>query len=240
VAAPEATQTNWGSVADWVAGVATFLAVLVALFKDQFLQWWRRPVLKASLRPGPPDCARTMIAYQAQGVVPSTLSANAYYLRLWIENAGRSRADKVQVFAAKLLKKATAGGAFEPVSGFLPMNLRWSHSQGAPEVYADGISPKMGKHCDLAHIIDPAFRVAVGEDHPDALPAQTVLALELEVLPNTGSHLIPPGEYRLTLQIAAANCEPSSATVALNITGHWYIDEKRMFSDGIGLQVTPH
>lgn len=78
---------------------------------------------------------------------------NCYYFRLWVDNHGKTRAERVQVFATKL-HRLGADGKFVEDKHFLPLNLRWSHSEDHPEVFAEGISPHMGKHCDLGRIID--------------------------------------------------------------------------------------
>lgn len=145
------------------------------------------------------------------------------------------------MFAQKLLRR-TADGSFVEDHHFLPMNLRWAHAHargpnGGPEVYADGISPGMGKHCDLGHVIDPANRVDCKEDIPGLAPTSPLFALDLEFPPNTGSHLLAPGAYQLELKIAAANAAPVTKRLEITVTENWYPDEQRMFRDGIGLRV---
>ena len=119
------------------------------------------------------------------------------------------------------------------------MNLRWALSQpasGVPEIFASGISPHMGKHCDLGHIIDPKLRAIIGENLPNISESQAILVLDLEVPPSSLSHLISQGQYRLELKIAAANSTPVTKTTEINLTGQWYAAENKMFSDGIGLK----
>lgn len=225
---------DWGSVAQWVAGGATFLAVIVALLKEEIVRLWRRPELAASIKLGPPDSHKTYFTYQVlQQQMLIQKKAECYYFRLWIENKGKTRGEKVQVFAAELSKRI-ADGTFRPVDDFLPMNLRWSHTH---EIFAEGISPPIGKHCDLGHITVPDALVELQEDHPDAPPGTTVLALDLEAKPNTKSHLVPSGTYRLTLRIAGANCSPVTMTLEITITGDWYDDQPRMFRDGVGIRM---
>jgi hypothetical protein len=145
----------------------------------------------------------------------------------------------VQVFAAKLSRQQD-DGSFKEVESFFPMNLRWAHGQqrpSGPEIFAQGISPKMGKACDLGHVVDPASRKEIREDLPDIPPQETILALDLETKPNTGSHLIPPGIYRLELTVAAANSAPVTKTLELKVTGRWFDDERSMFTDGVGVRV---
>jgi hypothetical protein len=120
------------------------------------------------------------------------------------------------------------------VNNFQPMNLRWSHTH---EIFADLISPPIGRHCDLGRISIPDSLVELQEDHPDAPPGRTVLALELEAKPNTKSHLLPPGKYELTLRIAGANCSAITMRLEITVTGDLYDDEERMFRDGVGIRM---
>ena len=117
---------------------------------------------EALARVTPPDCYKTQLRYSRPGPgdnvqIPGFGKwhvANCYYFRLWVDNHGKTRAERVQVFAAKL-HRLGADGKFVEDKHFLPLNLRWSHSEDHPEVFAEGISPYMGKHCDLGRIIDP-------------------------------------------------------------------------------------
>ncbi len=229
-----ASSIDWGNVAQWTAAVATLLAVIVALFKEEFTSLWRRPKLAATIKLSPPDSTKTpvIITYPRHQEPPKTKEAISYYFRLWIKNDGKVRAEKVQVFAEKLRRKA-ADGTFLPVEGFMPMNLRWTHSG---EIFTEGISPLMGKHCDLGHISHPADLIDLQEDHPDAW-GKTVLALELEAKPLTKSHLVEPGKYKLTLKIAGSNCKPVTTTLEITLTGDWHDDAGKMFRDGIAIKV---
>src|SRR5258708_139782 len=121
------------------------------------------------------------------------------------------------------------------------MNLVWSHPKPAPagpEVFAEGISPGMGKHCDIGHIVDPSSKKDLGE-HLDRVPDNVpVLALEVEFRSSTLSHLVPPGEYQLHLKIAASNCAPRAVMVHLVLKGEWFSDEMDMFEKSVGVTVT--
>ncbi len=228
-----------GTLAQWAAASATFLAVLVALFKDEILRRWRKPKLTISIALRSPDCHKTTLDYTVQRTALIYGSAECYYLRLWIGNTGQTRAEQVQVFAAKLFRR-NADGSFKQVESFLPMNLRWSQGQQgsrAPEIFADGISPQMGKHCDLGRVVDPEHHANLGEVLPNVDAGNSILALDLEIIPNTKSHLIPPGVYQLHLRVAAANCAPIKKVIELTITGKWLADQNQMFSDGLGIAV---
>lgn len=228
----------WGTVGQWVAAIGTTCAVVVALFRDEALRRWRRPKLFVIAELKPPHCHKTSLGpYQVQRTALSIVVSACYYLRLWVENRGKTRAERVQVFVARVSRKI-ADGSYSENTSFLPMNLRWSHGlpDGRHEIYAEGISPQMGKHCDLARIIDPANRKDVGDDIRGLANDATVLALELEVMPNTGSHLLAPGQYRIELHVAAANCAPSIRMLELTVTGKWSVEEEVMFREGIGMR----
>ncbi|MCZ7564778.1 MAG: hypothetical protein M5U08_14150 [Burkholderiales bacterium] len=225
-----------GTLGEWAGAVATFLVVLVALFKDEYLRWRRKPRLRIRIILGPPDCHRTTISAVVYKTAPTHISAACYYLRLWVDNVGRTRAERVQVYAEKLRRKS-ADGIFREVETFNPMNLRWAHAgSDHPEIFAEGISPRMGKHCDLGHVIDPKHRKDFGENLPDVEPDKTILSLDLEMAPATLGHLVPPGVYELQLRVAAANCLPVTHTIELTITGNWFADQAKMFSDGLGIK----
>ncbi len=222
---------NSSETAAWTGKIVTFLAVLVALFKEDLRVLWRRPKLVSAINLSAPDCHKTELSFlhiTSQVVEKSP----CYYFRVWIRNNGNLRAEQVQVFAARLLRKH-ADGNFKEDRQFLPMNLRWSHSH---EIFADGISPKMGKHCDLGYIMHPSKAAKAGNTLPNVPTGKAIMSLDLEVKPNTMSHLLSPGVYQLELRVAAANLTPVLMILELTLTGDWYDDESQMFSHGIGLR----
>ncbi len=186
---------NWSDAAVWTGSIATLLAVIVALIKEDIVKIWRRPKLQARIKLSAPDCHKTVMTLYDKNTGVVIDSADCYYFRLWIVNSGNQRAEKVQVFVNKLFRRH-ADGTFVEDKSFLPMNLRWSHSQPpplGPDIFADGISPEMGRHCDLGHILDPKKRNKFGINLSGVTEDKTILEFDLEIAPNTLSHLIPPG-----------------------------------------------
>src|SRR5262249_38145793 len=120
------------------------------------------------------------------------------------------------------------------VNDFPPMNLRWSN---LGQIFFPRISPEMGKHCDLGHIVDPQRRHLV-QEHNTRLGLSDQLAFDLMVAPNHRGHIIGPGEYRLKLIIAADNAHPRRWIIEISLRGLWDADEERMLRDGIGITVT--
>jgi hypothetical protein len=198
------------------------LAARIVLVSDAF----------SSNPAGGPGCVKTPIQVgNASGVL---WTGDAYFLRVWIENIGNRRAEKVQVFVSKVLREQ-ANRLFKPVAGFLPMNLRWSHTDfNDPEIYADGISPQMGKHCDLASISSPKNPTLISM--PNVPDGQVTLDLWLEVFPATQSHRLPPGTYKIEVTTAGSNCKPEVHQIMVNVTGTWFDDERTMFSQGVGVK----
>jgi hypothetical protein len=225
------------STVRWVSAIATWCAVVVALLKEDILRLWRRPRLVATIRLRPPDCTKTPL-YIMKPVMGTTRSEavafDCYYLRLWIENRGKQRAERVQIYAAKLLKKH-ADGVFREVGTFLPMNLRWAHSPDPtkPPLIFEDINPQMGRHCDLGRITDPRAPI---DRLPGVPPDKAILHLDLEIDPATGTNLISPDVYRLQLRIAAANARPTDKHLEITLRGDWFADQSRMFADGIGIR----
>ena len=220
------------TLAQWAGAIATSAAVVVALFKEEISRVFRRPKLVVRIQPIAPDCVKTPIHVTAGGNLQ--WAGEAYFLRLWIENSGALRAEKVQVFLADV-KRLQSDGSFGTVPGFLPMNLRWSHTDFfKPEVYADGISPKMGKHCDLACISDPHNPTL--PPLPDSPQGKTTVDLWLEVFPATQSHRLPTGTYVLEVRVAAANSWPANFRIQLNNNGEWFTNEAKMFARGVGVK----
>ena len=218
-------------LAVWVGAALTFLAILVALCKEELQRLWRRPVLDVSVKTQPPDCHISMTTYHDPKTGTVLAEGNCYYLRLWVHNNGNSPATNVQVFATKLLRETTSKKPIE-VGNFLPMNLRWAHTK---EIFRARIAPKMGRHCDLGHIADPRLKHIHNETRPDVPQDKTVLFLDLEVAPLTLIHLLQPANYELKLIIAADNLPPIKKVVKIMHSGNWFDDEKDMFERGVKL-----
>jgi len=222
------------SLAQWFGVVATFAAVVVALSKDSILAWMRKPHLDATSRKETPWTIRTPIVVH-DGKEAVLWRGDCYYVRANIQNSGRTRAEKVQVYASKL-EKLGADNKFADIETFLPLNMRWTNSPpGGAAAILDGISPKMGALCDIVSVCDPANP---HQSRPPGTPVSaTVGQLQLEVEPFTGSHLLSPGTYRLTLRIAAANVEPIEKFFEFRHTGTWLQDDVAMRRDSLSVSL---
>jgi hypothetical protein len=225
------------SLAQWFGAIATFAAVLLALFRDLVLGWWRRPELDTTCSKEAPWTVKTpMIVWQGKNAGGGVWKGNGYYVRIKVENVGKTRADKVQVSASKLTKRG-ADGNFVEIPTILPLNLKWSNSP-PDEVLTiiDGISSKMSAFCDVISLCDPANPY---QRRPAGFTptATTIGQLQLEVEPFTDTHLLLPGTYRLIIRIAAANVEPIDKELEFTHTGAWTQDDVMMRRDNLGISL---
>ena len=213
---------GFGNLAQWVGVVATTVAIIVALFKESLIRQFRHPALIIKIEAKEPYMVKTPLRH-------NEWRGSRYFIRLSIENLGKVRADKVEVFLSEVLIQQNA--SYKRISNFMPMNLRWSYStHERPDIYADGISPKMGRFCDLAAISDPT--------HPDLQPlSDTRLALWTETISNI-TEWLRPGRYKFKVIVAASNSDPKAYWIDLHLTCLWNDDPITMMSNGVVLNLS--
>ncbi|MFZ1136065.1 MAG: hypothetical protein WAN69_14025 [Candidatus Korobacteraceae bacterium] len=222
---------------DWIAAIGTILLAILAVFQDKIRAWLARPKLELQAGIGPPYSYKTSWVYPywpiPHGAEAETEYFPCYYFRLAIRNNGNVAAHQVELFAASLSSCGT-NGQLVTVKRFTPMNLMWAHEH---KVYLPVLSPKMTKFCDLAHLVDPRFRSKLDYDLPGVPANDCVLAFDLQVEPKMKGHLLEPGEYQLTLIVAAENARPREYVVKFTFSGEWYDAEETMFDAGFRLRV---
>ena len=233
----------WGlaasTLAQWVGGLGTIAAVMVALFKDPIRGWWNKPELKVTCTKEIPETVRVpTTAWQGKwfGGGGGRWIGDCYFVRIKVENKGRTRAEKVQVSAMKLAKRGLDNN-FADLPTTLPFNMRWSNGPpAAPVIALDGISRDMWAFCDILSLCDPANpyqRRPAG-----AAATETVGQLQLEFdLPDEW-HLLAPGTYQLTLKIGAANAEPIDRIVEFTHDGIWTQNDVAMRRDHLVVSLT--
>jgi hypothetical protein len=224
-------------LARWAAVGATLLAVVVALFKEWFQSLFWKPEFKVDVGTRLPFCVKTgSIVYGTgmDGNKKLLWSGSIYYIRLWIQNIGNRRAESVEVFVTGI-ERLNRDDTRVPAEGFVPSNFRWANTDPEkPEIFY-GMNPDMGRFCDLGAIADPAC-TTLGEI-PGAPKGRATLDLVLHSpLPGDAQRL-PPGDYRITLKISAANAKPVQRTVKASISGNWTEDEKLMFTREVGVSI---
>jgi hypothetical protein len=219
------SATSWnGAAANWAVAIGTLVLALVAVFQQWLQELFVHPKLNLDVRLARPDAEKTLFN---NGV-------DVYYFRLAVTNTGNMAAHDVQVYVSGIEREA-ADKSYKPVERFMPMALIWAH-MGSPT--KPHLLPNMPRSfCDLGHISDPARKAGTFEALPEVAPDATVLALDLEVKPNSKGYLLGPGTYRLSLKVAASNCPPRDYILEAVVRGQWFADEDKMLSDGIGLRI---
>jgi hypothetical protein len=229
-------STAWdlapSTLAQWAGAVATFGAVLVALFKDPIRGLWNKPKLKVTCTTEDPETVRVQTTtwqgrwFGAPGGGGGRWDGYSYFVRIKVENKGRTRAEKVQVGAMKLARQSADRKSFATVPTTLPFNMRWSNSPPTAATVLDGISRNMWAFCDIVSFFHPGNPY---QRRPaDANPAETVGKLELEFDLPSEWHLLAPGTYQLTLRIGGANVAPIDRIVEFAHDGKWTDDDEAM------------
>jgi hypothetical protein len=85
------------SAAQWFAAVATSLAVIVALFKDSFREWRRKPELIVTCENSPPCTVRTPLFVTDLKTGNVLWTGDSYWVRVKVENKGRRRLQRYQM-----------------------------------------------------------------------------------------------------------------------------------------------
>jgi hypothetical protein len=226
------------SPAQWAGAIATFSAVLVALFKDYFLRRWNRPELKVTCTREIPETVRVSdIAWEGRwpGGGGGRWPGDRYYVRIRVENTGRTRAKKVEV-KAMTLAKLGLDNKFELLPTTLPFNMRWSNQpQNGSVTVLDGISRDMEAFCDIVSLWDPKNPY---QRRPKGVPVTEAIGqLQLEFELTDEWHLLTSGTYRLLLKIGAANAKSINQIIEFRHDGMWTHDDVAMRRDHLAVSV---
>ncbi|HEY6091815.1 MAG TPA: hypothetical protein VIV83_07480 [Gemmatimonadales bacterium] len=226
VSAPSSINETLLVVFTGVLAVATILA----LFQDWVRSLIWHPTLKATIESRPPDCHKTSAYY---GVAPNYSEAPCFYYRLRVTNTGWAAAHIVEVYATNV-ERRTSTGEWQRVERFIPQYLNWSLLE---TIQLPIIPPGASRHCDVGHVVNPKHRRNLDPiENDEQVPEdQTLLSLDVRPRPLRRSHLLPKGEYRITLEIAASNAKPRTAVLFANNPGTWHDDEAIMLRDGVSI-----
>ena len=226
-------------IGDHLAPIATFIAALVALFKEDWVKLWRRPKLSLRLLLGPPDSSaiRSVVIWPDPSMphTPLTWEGPIFYFRFRVENTGSWPAERVEL-NLRSISNRLGDGRLAEVRDFIPMNLRWSHSPTNNPTIFETLNPQMGKHCDLGSV-SPAPN---GSEKPltGMREGESTFNLATQVFPNNNCHRLKPGKYRLEILAAAQNARPRRFNVDLNWNGIFEDSEERMLTNSLGITIS--
>lgn len=211
---------------EWVAIISALLLGIGGTFRDWVIYCFKKPKLKIEFKLEPP------YSHKIDFRVPTTgeFVCDSYYFRLKIKNEGNYQMEGVEVTAAELYQK-NENGQYEKMKDFLPLNLVWSHVRRItmPRIYR-----QLYRYCDFGHIIESKYanldRFGIGDS------SNIVFRLDTVVEPNTGSHILKPGDYKIKIIVAAKNVKTQSKIYNLIIKDEWTDNEEEMLSRNISIK----
>lgn len=207
------------------ATIALVLGI-AGVFRENIHRVFFGPDLELEIYLESPDCHKVELKDPQGERIDDT-----YYFRFKIENSGNREARNVQVMMTKL--ELEKNGEYEIVKDFLPLNLVWSHyrTDTMQTIPADCF-----KYCDFGHIIQGRYKDKILHCFGLSRSANIVLKTDVVIEPNTGSHIIFPGDYRISVHLSSINCKSIQETFELSIKDIWDDDEKRMLRENISIE----
>ena len=218
----------------WVIAIGTAILAVIALFQDYIRSWIKTPTLEVTTGSCTPFCKKLLFIAKDD----SEKKADGYALRIKVKNVNplfhtKTRAECVEVFALRLLKKRT-DGSFQPIQEFEPRNLLWSNSFYP---FSD-ISPEMERYCFIGRLINPIDRHNFPDFDVESYNMnETCLRIAVDIARNTKEHIIPPGTYHIECLIGSANTKAFKKTFEISISGEWFDDEIRMYEKGLRIEM---
>jgi len=200
-----------------VSELLAFLGIiplgLLAIFQEQFKNWWNAPKLTIEFDLKAPYCSRTpFYAFLEKG----TVSTEAYYFRVKIINKGKTSAKFCEVVMTELLVETDNN--WHEVNFFQQVNLRWDTGKTKDAYIALNPSP-VGMLCDIGHI---------SKQYEPTL-------FHLDYLYTIGGYqpsvLAPSAKYRFTLGVISENGKFVTRKFEFHWTGLWKDKDEEMFKE---------
>lgn len=218
----QGVNNPWTIWASFSSALIALIIGLLGVFRDRVRSLFIKPKLKVSIKTEPPDCHKTSMAHPATG----KYLYDTYYFRFRIDNIGNCHAEDVEAMVTEVHKKIN--GQYKKKSDFLPLNLLWSHYR---KITMEKIQPKLFKHLDFGFILKRNF-VNLKKYGIEGTP-NVVFQFDVAVKPNTGSHILLPGNYKVKIVFAASNFKPIEKTYNLEIKDKWDNNEEKMLAENI-------
>jgi len=211
----------------WTASgvIVALLLGIVGIFQDWVRSLFKKPSLNISIKVAPPDCHKTSF-YRSD--IDRKVS-DTYYFRFRVENSGSSVAEEVEAMVTELYRKENNN--YAKIESFLPLNLVWSHYR---QITMPKIQPRLFKHLDFGFILQTNAEYLARFNIQSS--KKVFFELDVAVRPNTGSHILLPGEYKIKIIFAGNNLEPMEKLYHLIIADDWSDDEKKMLEGNVLIQ----
>lgn len=223
VATASAMITPALTFGDWVQvsiSVATFLAVLVALFGERLWRRKDRPKIKVYFDSKDSECYhRTDMHIHQNGRIIESIPT--YYIRLKVVNDGISTMENTEVVLERITPKPDM---------FMSLNLSWAGFNLPPnDIKREVRIPhKQSRIVDVIEVMEPnqtealANRLSsVNDTDTDRYKAYSKGFRCCSIKPNTLSDILPAGKYVLDIGIYADNTEPVTVRLSVDYEGKW-------------------
>lgn len=222
----------WYTDPQWWIVIVAFTASIVALFQDILHKWILKlvyhPRINADLRlrPGSPDSQKIPFIDRCTG----KKLCDSYYLRFWVQNGGNYRLEDTEAMVTEVSEKAP-NGEYREKENFLPLNLLWAHND---VVSMPKIQPRLHKHLNFGYITKSEF---ANLDHLGIGTRPNILfKFCFGIEPTHGSHILLPGDYRITIVFASTNLSPIIKRYNFVIADKWDDNEQAMLQNNISMK----
>jgi hypothetical protein len=205
------------------AGVIVALLIgLAGLMQDSIKSLFFRPALRTCYQSGVPYGHKVA----SRNAVGAFICDN-YYFRIKIENTGNETMQDVEVVAEECYREVSPD-EYEKVEDFLPLNLSWAHKP--PVCTLPFIRDGFYWFCSFGYIRESAMAELdrYGRSRYSS-SFRVVCTLDTITKPNSGEHILAPGDYLINLVITAKNLKPERRHVKLHLEDSWDDDRDAMF-----------
>jgi hypothetical protein len=190
-----------------IAAAITFIAVVVALFKDDLREYWKRPNIKIS---EPSQMTIEEFNNGAEsGSSTDHLMASKYISRIQIKNDGNLPAVNTEIFLEKLEFKEKNTNIIQPIECF-GKPLQWNGTEASSMILPVGAT----KLLDLIKITAPE-KVSMPDSQTIKNPSKIIIG-ELQIAKEQSK-----GIWYATFGIYSQNHDPISFKVEMEWTGIW-------------------
>lgn len=210
----------------WWAIIVALLLGISGIFQDRIKRFFFKPKLNIYIKPYPPDSHKIQMRNPQTG----QFICDSYYFRFRVENTGNEQLNDAEAIIAEVYKKE-ANGECKKLENFSPLNLVWLYSHN---IVMPKIQPKLFKHLDFGHILKSEFAnlnfFGLTEN------SKIVFLFDLAWKSDDGSHILFPGEYKITIKFAANNLSPITKNYHLVVADKWDDNEQKMMRENISIK----
>jgi hypothetical protein len=215
-----------------IGGEEEFAGVIVAVFiglaglmQDSIKSLFYQPALRMVYQSGVP------YGHKVTSRADGTIICENYYFRIKVENTGNEAMQDIEIVAEEC-RKEISPGVYEKVEDFLPLNLSWAHKP--PVGTMPFIRDDFYWFCSFGYIrkseqanLDLYDKFASGSN------SHVVCTLDTIPKPNSGEHILVPGDYEISLVVTAKNLKPERRLVRLHFEDEWDDDRDAMFRKNV-------